>query len=87
MIREVWTEFKTCLFPWILAGAVILLLNGQHRREMTLLETQLKASVAEITRVHDLLAQQGYIAPPVSTSTIIAAPVADPPQAARPRSK
>ena len=83
-MKDAWTEFKTAVLPWLLAGAVVVLLQAAYAREAENLRKALAAQAVELGRIHDLIAQQGYISAPVSTTTVVAP---SPTPAARPRSK
>ena len=92
MIREVWTEIKTVVLPWLIAASVVGLVLWSNQREVLRLNEALVGQRQELTRIHDLLAQQGYIAPPLSSTTVVApsavvAPSPRPTSAAQPRSR
>ena len=98
-MREAWIELKTVVLPWLVAASVVGLVIWLSQREITRLNEALVGQQQELTRIHDLLAQQGYIAPPVSSTTVVApntsilapsmvvAPSSRPTSAAQPRSR
>ena len=70
---HIWTEFKTSILPWLLAGAVVAFLIAEHRRTTgALLEanTRLADAVEQqgkaLDGVRALLASQGYTLPPLT---------------------
>jgi hypothetical protein len=70
---HIWTEFKTSILPWLLAGAVVAFLIAEHRRTTgALLEanTRLADAVEQqgkaLDGVRALLSSQGYTLPPLT---------------------
>jgi hypothetical protein len=69
---HIWTEFKTTILPWLLAGAVVAFLITEHRRTTEALlqaNGRLANAVEEqgkaLDGVRALLASQGYTLPPL----------------------
>jgi hypothetical protein len=72
---NIWTEFKTSILPWLLAGAVVTFLIAEQRRTtQALLDAngRLADAVEEqgkaLDGVRALLASQGYTLPPLTES-------------------
>ncbi|MCR4300861.1 MAG: hypothetical protein NUV51_04560 [Sulfuricaulis sp.] len=66
-----WLEFKTTLLPWLLAAAVIGLLEWRHTADVgrwqeanEMLRTSVDRQAAALEKIGDLLAAQGYTLPP-----------------------
>jgi hypothetical protein len=72
---QIWTEFKTTILPWLIAGMVIGLVMMEHQRTTAALlaANGRLADAVEIQGraldgVRDLLAKQGYTLPPFDES-------------------
>jgi hypothetical protein len=72
---NIWTEFKTTVLPWLLAGAVVAFLISEHRRTTQALldaNTRLADAVEDqgkaLDGVRSLLSSQGYTLPPLTES-------------------
>jgi hypothetical protein len=72
---NIWTEFKTTILPWLLAGAVVAFLITEHRRTTQAMldaNTRLADAVEDqgkaLDGVRSLLAAQGYTLPPLTES-------------------
>jgi hypothetical protein len=70
---NIWTEFKTTILPWLLAGAVVAFLISEHRRTTQAMldaNTRLADAVEDqgkaLEGVRSLLASQGYTLPPLT---------------------
>jgi hypothetical protein len=74
-----WLEFKTTVFPWIIAALVVLALQYANRLHIESLKAetaglrQVNAQLSEqVGRMTEFLATQGYVAspfrPPVNSS-------------------
>jgi hypothetical protein len=69
---NIWTEFKTTILPWLLAGGVVAFFIAEHRRTTdALLEANSRLANAveqqgkALDGVRGLLASQGYTLPPL----------------------
>jgi hypothetical protein len=72
---NIWTEFKTSILPWLLAGAVVTFLIAEQRRTtQALLDANGRLADAveqqgkALDGVRALLASQGYTLPPLTES-------------------
>jgi len=72
---NIWTEFKTSILPWLLAGAVVtFLITEQRRTTQALLDANGRLADAveqqgkALDGVRALLASQGYTLPPLTES-------------------
>ena len=72
---HIWTEFKTSILPWLLAGAVVTFLIAEQRRTtQALLDANGRLADAveqqgkALDGVRALLASQGYTLPPLTES-------------------
>jgi hypothetical protein len=70
---HIWTEFKNAILPWLLAGAVVAFLIGEHRRTTAaLLDANMRLANAveqqgkALDGVRALLSSQGYTLPPLN---------------------
>jgi len=63
-----WTEFRTHVLPWILAGAVIGLMSAQEMKRTERLNELLLRQAQSLESVHILLSTQGYLVPPTRES-------------------
>ena len=61
-----WTEFRTYVLPWVLAGAVIALMSFQENKRTARLNELLMRQATSLEQVHILLSTQGYLVPPIS---------------------
>jgi hypothetical protein len=59
-----WTEFRTHVLPWVLAGAVIALMSFQENKRTARLNELLLRQAQSLESVHILLSTQGYLVPP-----------------------
>jgi len=59
-----WTEFRTYVLPWLLAGAVIGLMSAQEMKRTARLNELLLRQAQSLESVHILLSTQGYLVPP-----------------------
>ena len=73
MGMHIWTEFKTAILPWVLAGAVVSFMIAEHRRTTAALvdaNTRLASAVEQQGKALDgiraLLSSQGYTLPPLT---------------------
>ena len=71
---HIWTEFKTTILPWLLAGGVVTFLIAEHHRTTDALlaaNARLATAVEQqgkaLDGVRGLLASQGYTLPPLAT--------------------
>ena len=61
-----WTEFKTTLLPWVIAGLLIwLIVNDGRRRDEEFAAQQLRLTQS-LEQIHLLLSTQGYLSPPIT---------------------
>jgi hypothetical protein len=64
-----WTEFKSAILPWVIAGSLIwLLVSDGRRREEEFAVQQLRLSQS-LENLHLLMSTQGYISPPITPTT------------------
>jgi hypothetical protein len=69
-----WTEFKTTILPWVIAGALIwLVVSDGRRRDGEMMAQQLRLTQS-IEQIHLLLSTQGFISPPTTPLTDLASP-------------
>jgi hypothetical protein len=66
MVMQGWTEFRTHVLPWLLAGAVIGLMAVQENERTARLNELLLRQAQSLESVHILLSTQGFISPPIS---------------------
>lgn len=73
MGMHIWTEFKTAILPWVLAGAVVSFMIAEHRRTTAALvdaNTRLASAVEQqgkaLDGIRTLLSSQGYTLPPLA---------------------
>ena len=63
---DIWTEFRTHLLPWLIAGAVIGQMSYQETQRTARLNDLLLRQAQSLESVHILLSTQGYLAPPIT---------------------
>ena len=63
-MMAVWIEFRTHLLPWIVAGAVVGLMNIQENNRTEQLRIGMLRQAQAIEAQNNLLATQGYLVPP-----------------------
>lgn len=60
-----WSEFKSVVFPWLIAGLMIgLYVYDNHQSDQRYVD-QTNRIAAELDGVKTLLSEQGYRVPPV----------------------
>ena len=74
----IWTEFRTHVLPWILAGAVIGLMAHQETKRTARLNELLLRQAQSLESVHILLSTQGYLVPPTQESRSVSSDFGSP---------
>jgi hypothetical protein len=63
-MMAVWTEFRSHVLPWLLAGGVMGLMHVQEARRTDRFNELLLRQAQAIEAQNNLLATQGYLVPP-----------------------
>ena len=61
-----WTEFKSAILPWVIAGLLVwLVVSDGRRRDEEMAAQQLRLSQS-LENIHLLMSTQGFISPPIT---------------------
>ena len=61
----IWSEFKSVVFPWLIAGIMTGLYVYENQQSDRRYETQTMRIATELDGVKTLLSEQGYRVPPL----------------------